>query len=85
MARLLSTSHAKKGEPQVKEILVYKGKTWTLSKHKTCRVSNHARKMQGKSLLDGGANTGHGTTKNMELVAESATQRVDVVGMENQT
>ena len=41
--------------------------------------------MQGKSLLDRGANAGHATPKNMTLVAESATQRVDVVGMENHT
>jgi len=32
---LLSTSHAKKEEPQVKETLVFKGKTWTANKHKT--------------------------------------------------
>ena len=85
VAWLLSTSHAKKGEPQVKETLVFKGKTWTANKHKTHRVSNHARKMHGKSLLDGGANASHATPKDMELVAESATQRVDVVGMENHT
>jgi len=41
--------------------------------------------LKNKSLLDRGANAGHATPKNMTLVAESATQRVDVVGMENHT
>jgi len=34
VARLLSTSHAKKSEPQVKETLLCKGKTWITNKHK---------------------------------------------------
>ena len=83
VAHLLSTTHAKKS--QVWKALVHEGKTWHLGKHIRHKVSQHERSTHGDSLVDRGANGGFATPKDMELMAISATQKVDVAGIDNHT
>ena len=64
---------------------MHEGKICYLGKHIRCQVSQHDRSTHDDSLVDRGANGGFATPKDMELVAMSATQKMDVVGIDNHT
>jgi len=83
VAHLLSTTHAKKAKPR--QALAHEGNIHCLGKHIRCQVSQHDRSAHDDSLVDRGANGGFATPKDMELMAISATQKVDVVGIDNHT
>ena len=83
VAHLLSTAHAKTAKSR--EALVHKGKIYHLGKHIWCQVSQHDRSTHDDSLVDRGANGGFGSKKDMKLMAISATQKVNVVGINNTT
>ena len=83
MAHLLSTTHAKTAKSR--EELVHKGKICCLGKHIQCQVSQHDRSTHDDFLVDRGANGSFATPADTELMATSATQIVDVVGIDDTT